>query len=131
MPQFDKLTFFTQIFWLTIIFFGFYFVTLQTYLPKIAAVIKTRKKKIDSGIASIASSKIESVKVTNSLNTLLELFFNNSKSELNFNITKGYSWSSSPKIAGYVDSEFYNSFQQGFAILKRNLNKKIVFGSLN
>lgn len=131
MPQFDKLTFFTQIFWLTIIFFGFYFVTLQTYLPKIAAVIKTRKKKIDSGIASIASSKIESVKVTNSLNTLLELFFNNSKSELNFNITRGYSWSSSPKIAGYVDSEFYKSFQQGFAILKRNLNKKIVFGSLN
>jgi hypothetical protein len=131
MPQFDKLTFFTQIFWLTIIFFGFYFVTLQTYLPKIAAVIKTRKKKIDSGIAGIARSKIESVKVTSSLNTLLELFFNNSKSELNFNITKGYSWSSSPKIAGYVDSKFYKSFQQGFAILKRNLNKKIVFGSLN
>ena len=34
MPQFDIITFFTQIFWLTIIFFGFYFVSLDSLLPR-------------------------------------------------------------------------------------------------
>jgi F0F1-type ATP synthase membrane subunit b/b' len=46
MPQFDSMTFYSQIFWLTIIFFGFYNYVLRTFLPKISAVLKTRKKKM-------------------------------------------------------------------------------------
>jgi len=46
MPQFDKITFFSQIFWLNITFWGFYFIILSTFLPKVAVVLKTRKKKL-------------------------------------------------------------------------------------
>jgi hypothetical protein len=45
MPQFDIITFYSQIFWLTLIFFWFYNFTLRIFLPKITAVLKTRKKK--------------------------------------------------------------------------------------
>ena len=44
MPQFDKITFFNQIFWLLITFFGFYFIILKSLLPVLAAGLKTRKK---------------------------------------------------------------------------------------
>jgi hypothetical protein len=46
MPQFDKITFFNQIFWLILIFSGFYFILLKNFLPKIGSVLKARNKKI-------------------------------------------------------------------------------------
>ena len=45
MPQFDKITFFNQIFYFTIIFFSFYLLVLKILLPKIAFILKARKKK--------------------------------------------------------------------------------------
>jgi hypothetical protein len=53
MPQFDILTFYSQIFWLTVIFFWFYNFTLRIFLPKIAAVLKTRKKKLLLGSTGV------------------------------------------------------------------------------
>jgi F0F1-type ATP synthase membrane subunit b/b' len=49
MPQFDKITFFTQIFWLFFFFLGFYLIFLQTFLPKLASVLKVRVKKLKKG----------------------------------------------------------------------------------
>jgi len=46
MPQFDKITFFNQIFWLILIFSSFYIVLLKNYLPKIGSVLKARSKKL-------------------------------------------------------------------------------------
>ena len=46
MPQFDKITFFNQIFWLILIFSSFYFILLKNYLPKIGSVLKARSKKL-------------------------------------------------------------------------------------
>ena len=46
MPQFDKITFFNQIFWLILIFSSFYFILLKNYLPKIGSVLKARNKKL-------------------------------------------------------------------------------------
>jgi hypothetical protein len=46
MPQFDKITFFNQIFWLILIFSSFYFILLKKYLPKIGSVLKARNKKL-------------------------------------------------------------------------------------
>tara|TARA_B100000768_G_C11253785_1_gene365387 strand:- start:1193 stop:1573 length:381 start_codon:yes stop_codon:yes gene_type:complete len=46
MPQFDKITFFNQIFWLIVIFSSFYIVLLKNYLPKIGSVLKARSKKL-------------------------------------------------------------------------------------
>ena len=46
MPQFDKITFFNQIFWVFILFVFFYLTFLRLSLPKIAAVLKARLKKL-------------------------------------------------------------------------------------
>jgi len=73
MPQFDKITFFTQIFWLLLIFFSFYFLTLQGVLPKLAAVLKSRKKKLSLGSSKISTLKVETLLVAYNHNNLLEI----------------------------------------------------------
>lgn len=45
MPQFDFFTFSTQIFWSILIFYSFYFIFTQIYLPKISETIKLREKR--------------------------------------------------------------------------------------
>jgi F0F1-type ATP synthase membrane subunit b/b' len=55
MPQFDKITFFNQIFWFLLAFFSFYFLVLKSVLPVIASSLKTRKKIINS-MLSVSSS---------------------------------------------------------------------------
>jgi F0F1-type ATP synthase membrane subunit b/b' len=45
MPQFDFYSFSTQVFWSLAIFFIFYFMVTQIYLPRIAEVLKLREKR--------------------------------------------------------------------------------------
>jgi hypothetical protein len=71
MPQFDKLTFFNQIFWVVFIFFGFYFVLLRFFLPKLSSVLKIRQKKLQ-----IFSS--------NKLNTVSDFSYSSQIKILNF-----------------------------------------------
>jgi len=75
MPQFDKITFFTQIFWLFIIFFSFYVVTLRVFIPEIAAVLKTRKKKLAISTTGdvVSPFKNELDNVEKNTNSLLEV----------------------------------------------------------
>lgn len=60
MPQFDKITFFNQIFWFLVTFLGFYFIVLKSLLPILAASLKTRKKIVNyitlAGISSVEAS---------------------------------------------------------------------------
>lgn len=42
MPQFDFYAFSSQVFWSITLFFAFYFVFTQIFLPKIAEVLKLR-----------------------------------------------------------------------------------------
>ena len=92
MPQFDKITFFTQIFWLTIIFFGFYFIMLQIFLPKIAAVLKTRKKKLSIGANGVSNLNKEQFSVLNFRNNFVQNFTNNAKNNLIFIVSSSISW---------------------------------------
>jgi F0F1-type ATP synthase membrane subunit b/b' len=59
MPQFDKITFFNQIFWLLLTFSGFYFLVLKNLLPALASGLKTRKKLVTL-LFSTASTGVES-----------------------------------------------------------------------
>lgn len=43
MPQLDKLTFTTQIFWLFLTFFTLYWVTSKKILPSILSILRTRQ----------------------------------------------------------------------------------------
>lgn len=45
MPQFDFYAFSSQVFWSIILFFAFYFIFTQIFLPKIAEVLKLREKR--------------------------------------------------------------------------------------
>jgi F0F1-type ATP synthase membrane subunit b/b' len=54
MPQFDKITFFNQIFWLFFFFTGYYFLLLKIFLPKLCSVLKIRNKKLQKGVKNLA-----------------------------------------------------------------------------
>ena len=92
MPQFDIITFFTQIFWLTLIFFGFYFVTLQSFIPKIAAVLKARRKKLAHGTGGVSSLNEEQSSTEFTRNSSLELCADTSKADVSFMLSSANSW---------------------------------------
>lgn len=62
MPQFDKVTFFNQIFWFLIAFLSFYFIILKGLLPVLAASLKTRKKVVNYIFLAGSSSSENSFK---------------------------------------------------------------------
>jgi len=45
MPQFDFYAFSSQVFWSLLLFYAFYYVLTQIFLPKIAKVLKWREKR--------------------------------------------------------------------------------------
>jgi len=59
MPQLDTVTFFNQLFWFTVVFFGFYFFVLGTIIPKLTLVLKARAKKLQQDMSSSAALKAE------------------------------------------------------------------------
>jgi len=130
MPQFDIITFFTQIFWLTIIFFGFYFVTLQSFIPKIAAVIKARKKKLTHGAGGVSSLNEEQISVETTRNNSLEFCADTSKASVNFMINTANTWLLT-SILGFNNtkmvtsqSSYVKTFGHFFSSSHLNFNKK-------
>ena len=94
MPQFDKVTFFSQLFWLSITFYGFYMITIQTYLPGLARILKVRKKKVEFALkqgssfsderdSTVASYENVFVNSTNESREMLISFSNESNDWLN------------------------------------------------
>lgn len=59
MPQFDKLTFLSQLFWFFLFFLSLYFITLKHYLPAIGQSLKLRKKTIQWNQSEAAKAKEE------------------------------------------------------------------------
>jgi len=85
MPQFDKITFFNQIFWLLLIFSSFYFVLLKNFLPKISSVLKARNKKLLKSNSLSSQLKTEELSVLNSSSSV----FTETASLCRANLTKG------------------------------------------
>jgi hypothetical protein len=63
VPQFDKITFFTQIVWSLFLFFGFYAISVRLFLPRLALLLKGRKKKRTLGSKDLTSFLNESVDI--------------------------------------------------------------------
>jgi len=59
MPQLDKVTFFTQISWLLVVFFSLYVILLKFVLPKLALILKLRQRKIAKFLSDSNSFKKE------------------------------------------------------------------------
>jgi len=78
MPQFDKITFFNQLFWLFIFFSGFYLTLLKIFLPKLSSILKARNKKLQKGSTNLAALSEEQTFVTFIFHNLIETFSSNS-----------------------------------------------------
>ena len=61
MPQIDTYTFFSQVFWLVVIFSSFYILVLNNVLPNIARVLKLRRKQITAGEGLVISEEHKAV----------------------------------------------------------------------
>lgn len=92
MPQFDKITFFNQIFWLIFFFLSFYFIILKNYLPKLSAGLKTRKKKLLLGSQANTTFNQEQFEVSNASNLLVESMLSDLRVKLARIYEDGSSW---------------------------------------
>ena len=72
MPQFDKITFFNQLFWLFVFFSGFYLTFLKFFLPKLSSILKARNKKLQKGSTNLTAFNEEQISVTFIFHNILE-----------------------------------------------------------
>jgi F-type H+-transporting ATPase subunit b len=63
MPQFNFDTFPSQIFWLVITFVALYFALGRTAIPKIAAVLEARQRKIDDDLERATELELQAKEV--------------------------------------------------------------------
>ena len=92
MPQFDKITFFNQVFWLFFFFSGFYLIFLKIFLPKLSSVLKARTKKLQKGSSGVDSFAKEQNQVINNFNFSLEQIFSVIKNSIFGSIEKMNFW---------------------------------------
>ena len=92
MPQLDKVTFFSQFFWLLIIYIGFYLLVLKNFVPKLSRILKVRQKKVSLSQQGSTALLQEKEKVGDSLNALVEQGVSTSKRLFQENLQTTYLW---------------------------------------
>lgn len=92
MPQLDKVTFFSQFFWLLIIYIGFYLLVLKNFIPKLSRILKVRQKKVSLSQQGSTALLQEKEKVGESLNALVEQGVSTSKKLFQENLQTTYLW---------------------------------------
>jgi len=87
MPQLDKVTFCTQVFWLVVVFISLYIVVVRNFIPRLAYILKFRAKLEKLRGRSLArlneeleeSSRIQKEGITRYINEVRALSTNLSK----------------------------------------------------
>lgn len=92
MPQLDTLTFFTQIFWVFVMFSVFYAICLKHILPGISRILKIRKKKLEFNKNAMDSFVDEERQTASSYETLLAQSLNESRQLLIKTSQLGTAW---------------------------------------
>ena len=123
MPQLDKVTFFSQYFWLCVFFFGFYIVCLKFFLPEISRILKFRKKRLSE--SSTITLQGENSKVRNSTETALENLFKNLRSVFKEASVTNDKWFSEHK------SKFSANFKKGDLKYLQSIAKKSLSNGLS
>ena len=90
MPQFDLGTFFSQLFWLNIIFYTFYIMLFQKYIPRLTRIFKIRRKKLAFAQKNLFQS--EHSQTIGTFETFLNQFVENSRVVSKKNVQSGFSW---------------------------------------
>jgi len=70
MPQFDKILFFNQFFWLVFTFFSFYILIAYRFLPKLGCTLKIRNKKLKKNKDFLIPLRKEESSIFNNLSSL-------------------------------------------------------------
>jgi hypothetical protein len=117
MPQFDKITFFNQIFWLFVTFSCFYFIFLAFFLPKLSFILKARHKKLQKGLTEVFVFSREQLIVTVVFNSFVETVIYYVKSAL---------LRSSDQFTLSLNLVFFSKKRTNLA-LSNNVSEKIVF----
>lgn len=92
MPQLDLMSFFPQIFWCFGCFFGFYFYFSFLIIPKIATILKFRKKKLLSLAHGINTKKDSSSYLLVEYDNMLRQSFQEIKNLLDKVVSLGHTW---------------------------------------
>ena len=97
MPQLSIETYVTQYFWLVVILFTFYYLSATKFLPKIAELLKTRKK-IESEASNVSLSSVDNINFATGKSIISEILSISSLSV------------TSPKTSGF--DKIFNSANQ-------------------
>lgn len=121
MPQLDPITYFTQYFWLIVVFFTLYVIVATNILPHIGKILKTRNKLKSnkatlSNKTTVETSKFETVLMNTLLNTknINSNIIENGKVWLNNNLSQ-----TNKVELNSVNEKYINTI--GALILKKNI----------
>jgi F-type H+-transporting ATPase subunit b len=92
MPQFDTATFFSQLFWLTITFYGFYIIMVQNYLPALTRIFKVRRKKLELAQSQGSAFEDERLETISSFENIFATSANESRNLLAKTQDSGAAW---------------------------------------
>ena len=71
MPQLDTVTFFSQFFWLSFFFLGFYGILVKYYLPKMSRILKVRTRKVSASQGNFVDLQEENGFVRQNVDSLV------------------------------------------------------------
>jgi len=120
MPQFDKITFFNQVFWLFFFFGGFYLIFLKIFLPKLASILKVRTKKLEKGASTLTAFTEEQNNATGIFHTLIEnitLIVKNVIVVSTEDLTNG--------ISASLKDLNENNFKKSNSLIEKTLHKQV------
>jgi len=125
MPQFDKITFFNQIFWLFVFFSGYYLLLLKVFLPKLGAVLKARSKKLQKGTEGVVGFKQEQEQVSVVFNNSIEKMSSVLKKTISDSTAKTVTW-----VASSIQEINKENLVEGNSLVENTLYKQLVISHL-
>jgi F0F1-type ATP synthase membrane subunit b/b' len=125
MPQFDKITFFNQIFWLFVFFSGYYLLLLKVFLPKLGAVLKARAKKLQKGTQGVVGFKQEQEQVSVVFNNSIEKMSSVVKKTISDSTAQTDDW-----VALSIQKINKENLVEGNSLVENTLYKQFVISHL-
>lgn len=125
MPQFDKITFFNQIFWLFVFFSGYYLLLLKVFLPKLGAVLKARAKKLQKGTQGVVGFKQEQEEVSVVFNNSIEKMSSVVKKTISDSTAQTDDW-----VVSSIQKINKENLVEGNSLVENTLYKQFVISHL-
>lgn len=92
MPQLDKVTFFSQFFWLCFFYVGFYVVVVKFIFPQFGRIFKLREKKLSGSSQGVTTLHQEKSTVGTSVALVLDTGVTASKQLVHSTLTTTGQW---------------------------------------